>query len=106
MLDVRRIRQNPQELRDMLQNRNKDAAIVDDFLARDEQRRKYSENRQQNDPQPFFPLSIRFRFLLKFTVDRNLFVFVKFFSVVILKKLNYKTNLIIITNEKKNFEIV
>ena len=40
MLDVRRIRQNPQELRDMLQNRNKDAAIVDDFLARDEQRRK------------------------------------------------------------------
>jgi len=39
MLDVRRIRQNPQELKDMLTNRNKDAAIVDDFLARDEQRR-------------------------------------------------------------------
>ncbi len=39
MLDVRRIRQNPQELKDMLMNRNKDAAIVDDFLARDEQRR-------------------------------------------------------------------
>lgn len=40
MLDVRRIRQNPQELRDMLTSRNKDAAIVDDFLGWDEQRRK------------------------------------------------------------------
>ena len=40
MLDVRRIRQNPQELRDMLASRNKDAAIVDDFLGWDEQRRK------------------------------------------------------------------
>lgn len=40
MLDVRRIRQNPQELRDMLASRNKDAAIVDDFLNWDEQRRK------------------------------------------------------------------
>ena len=40
MLDVRRIRQNPQELRDMLASRNKDAAIVDEFLNWDEQRRK------------------------------------------------------------------
>ena len=39
MLDVRRIRQNPQELKDMLVSRNKDAAVVDEFLARDEQRR-------------------------------------------------------------------
>ena len=35
MLDVRRIRQNPQELRDMLTRRNKDAGIVDDFLMKD-----------------------------------------------------------------------
>lgn len=40
MLDVKRIRQNPQELRDMLQNRNKDASIVDAFLQNDEQKRK------------------------------------------------------------------
>ena len=40
MLDVRRIRQNPQELRDMLKSRNKDASIVDDFVNKDEQRRK------------------------------------------------------------------
>ncbi|NLI22071.1 MAG: serine--tRNA ligase [Clostridiales bacterium] len=40
MLDVRRIRQNPEELREMLTNRNKDATIVDEFLQRDEQRRK------------------------------------------------------------------
>ena len=40
MLDVRRIRQNPDELKQMLTNRNKDASIVDDFLAKDEQRRK------------------------------------------------------------------
>ena len=40
MLDVRRIRQNPQELKDMLTRRNKDAGIVDDFLMKDEQRRK------------------------------------------------------------------
>ena len=40
MLDVRRIRQNPEELREMLANRNKDAAVVDEFLSRDEQRRK------------------------------------------------------------------
>ena len=40
MLDVRRIRQNPQELKDMLTRRNKDASIVDDFLSKDEQRRK------------------------------------------------------------------
>ena len=39
MLDVRRIRQNPQELKDMLVSRNKDAGIVDDFLGKDEQRR-------------------------------------------------------------------
>ncbi len=39
MLDVRRIRQNPQELRDMLISRNKDASVVDDFLQKDEQRR-------------------------------------------------------------------
>ena len=40
MLDVRRIRQNPQELRDMLKSRNQDASIVDDFVNKDEQRRK------------------------------------------------------------------
>ena len=40
MLDVKRIRQNPQELKDMLTRRNKDAGIVDDFLMKDEQRRK------------------------------------------------------------------
>ena len=39
MLDVRRIRQNPQELKDMLLSRNKDASVVDDFLQKDEQRR-------------------------------------------------------------------
>ena len=39
MLDVRRIRQNPDELRAMLKSRNKDASVVDDFLAKDEQRR-------------------------------------------------------------------
>ena len=39
MLDVRRIRQNPQELRDMLASRNKDASVVEDFLQKDEQRR-------------------------------------------------------------------
>jgi len=39
MLDIRRIRQNPQELRDALKARNKDISI-DEFLAQDEQRRK------------------------------------------------------------------
>ncbi|HNW87704.1 MAG TPA: serine--tRNA ligase [Candidatus Limiplasma sp.] len=39
MLDVRRIRQNPQELKDMLARRNKDAGIVDEFLSQDEKRR-------------------------------------------------------------------
>jgi seryl-tRNA synthetase len=39
MLDIRRIRQDPQELRDMLTRRNMDAAVVDDFLAGDERRR-------------------------------------------------------------------
>jgi len=39
MLDVRRIRQNPQELKDMLTHRNKDAGIVDEFLREDEKRR-------------------------------------------------------------------
>ena len=41
MLDVKRIRQNPQELREMLVSRHKDPAIVDGFLAQDEQRRKW-----------------------------------------------------------------
>ncbi|MCI6377346.1 MAG: serine--tRNA ligase [Clostridiales bacterium] len=39
MLDIKRIRQNPQELRDALKARNKDISI-DPFLAKDEQRRK------------------------------------------------------------------
>ena len=39
MLDIKRIRQNPQELKDALISRNKDASVVDDFLAKDEQRR-------------------------------------------------------------------
>lgn len=39
MLDIKRIRQNPQELRDALKARNKDISI-DAFLAQDEQRRK------------------------------------------------------------------
>lgn len=39
MLDIKRIRQNPQELRDALKARNKDISI-DGFLAQDEQRRK------------------------------------------------------------------
>lgn len=39
MLDIKRIRQNPQELRDALKARNKDISI-DEFLAQDEQRRK------------------------------------------------------------------
>ena len=42
MLDIKRIRQNPQELRDALKARNKDISI-DEFLAQDEQRRKASE---------------------------------------------------------------
>ena len=40
MLDIKRIRQNPQELKDALTHRNKDGAIVDTFLANDESRRK------------------------------------------------------------------
>lgn len=39
MLDVKRIRQNPQELRDALKARNKDISI-EPFLAQDEERRK------------------------------------------------------------------
>ena len=39
MLDIRRIRQNPQELIDALKARNKDISL-DEFLAQDEQRRK------------------------------------------------------------------
>jgi len=39
MLDIKRIRQNPQELRDALKARTKDISI-DEFLAQDEQRRK------------------------------------------------------------------
>ncbi len=39
MLDIRRIRQDPQELRDMLARRNMDAGLVDGFLAQDERRR-------------------------------------------------------------------
>lgn len=39
MLDIKRIRQNPQELRDALKARNKDISI-DEFLAQDEERRK------------------------------------------------------------------
>ncbi|MCE5344414.1 MAG: serine--tRNA ligase [Eubacteriales bacterium] len=39
MLDVKRIRQDPQELRQMLTNRNMDPGMVDNFLANDEQRR-------------------------------------------------------------------
>ncbi len=39
MLDIRRIRQNPQELRDMLASRNMDPAAVDAFLEKDEKRR-------------------------------------------------------------------
>lgn len=39
MLDIKRIRQNPQELRDALKARNKDISL-DDFLAQDEKRRK------------------------------------------------------------------
>ena len=38
MLDIKRIRQNPQELRDALKARNKDISI-DEFLAQDEKRR-------------------------------------------------------------------
>ena len=38
MLDIKRIRQNPQELRDGLKARNKDISI-DEFLAQDEKRR-------------------------------------------------------------------
>ena len=37
MLDIKRIRQNPQELRDALKARNKDISI-DEFLAQDEKR--------------------------------------------------------------------
>ena len=39
MLDARRIRQNPQELRDALENRGADTTVVDQLLALDEQRR-------------------------------------------------------------------
>jgi len=39
MLDIRRIRQDPQELKDMLAHRNMDPEAVDGFLAKDEQRR-------------------------------------------------------------------
>ncbi len=39
MLDIKRIRQNPQELRDALKARNKDISI-DPFLKQDEERRK------------------------------------------------------------------
>lgn len=39
MLDIKRIRQNPQELRDALKARNKDISI-DEFLAQDEKRRE------------------------------------------------------------------
>lgn len=39
MLDIKRIRQNPQELRDALKARNKDISI-DEFLSQDERRRK------------------------------------------------------------------
>ncbi|MDD3213893.1 MAG: serine--tRNA ligase [Eubacteriales bacterium] len=39
MLDIRRIRQNPQELKDMLVSRNMDANAVDAFLEKDERRR-------------------------------------------------------------------
>ncbi len=39
MLDMKRIRQNPDELKEMLAHRNMDPAVVDDFLAKDEQRR-------------------------------------------------------------------
>ena len=39
MLDIKRIRQNPQELRDALKARNKDISI-DEFLAQDEKRRR------------------------------------------------------------------
>ena len=40
MLDIRRIRQNPQELKTMLTNRNMDADAVDNLLAKDERRRE------------------------------------------------------------------
>lgn len=40
MLDIKRIRQNPEELKQALANRNKDAAPVDALLAIDEQRRE------------------------------------------------------------------
>ena len=40
MLDIKRIRQNPQELKDALVHRNKDAAVVDSFLENEEKRRK------------------------------------------------------------------
>ncbi len=40
MLDVKRIRQDPQELRQMLINRNMDPGVVDSFLLKDELRRK------------------------------------------------------------------
>ena len=40
MLDVKRIRQDPQELRQMLINRNMDPGVVDSFLVKDELRRK------------------------------------------------------------------
>ncbi len=49
MLDARRIRENPQELREALQHRNADTAVVDTLMALDEQRRKLmqqSENKQ------------------------------------------------------------
>ncbi|MEG2253664.1 MAG: serine--tRNA ligase, partial [Clostridia bacterium] len=39
MLDIKRIRQNPQELMDALKARNKDISL-DEFLSEDEQRRK------------------------------------------------------------------
>ena len=39
MLDIKRIRQNPEELKVMLTRRNMNPAVVDDFLAKDEQRR-------------------------------------------------------------------
>ena len=49
MLDARRIRENPQELREALEHRNADTSVVDQLVALDEQRRKLmqqSENKQ------------------------------------------------------------
>ena len=40
MLDIRRIRQNPEELRTALINRNADPAMADELLALDERRRE------------------------------------------------------------------